>query len=75
MFVQWLLNLAYGLTAWLLFGVVTVAAWYFIDKYIFPKLDFSAEIDGNNISAATVVAALIGGWFIGGALVLGQVLG
>ena len=72
---MWLLNLTYALTAWILFGIATIGAWRVIDRFILPGLDFTAQIEKGNLAAGYVTAAVILGWFIGGALLLGQVLG
>ena len=72
---MWLINLTYALTAWCLFGLLTIGAWRVIDRYILPGLDFTAEVKNGNLAAGYVTAAVIIGWFVGGALLLGRVLG
>ncbi|MBU0514218.1 MAG: DUF350 domain-containing protein [Proteobacteria bacterium] len=72
---MWLINLLYALTGWFLFGLVTIGAWRLADRFILPGLNFTTEIKNGNLAAGVVTAAVVVGWFIGGALLLGQVLG
>lgn len=72
---MWLINLLYALTGWFLFGLVTIGAWRLADRFVLPGLNFTTEIKNGNLAAGVVTAAVVAGWFIGGALLLGQALG